>query len=613
MFKVTIPIKLKVKGPFVSQSTEPGIYGYDAVQALDSKGRPIIPGSQVAGKLRQAWQELNSALSQAGATPGKSCPVPKGDEIHRLLGKAAGNELEPYRKRLFFSDFVLKDRADSRVKFRIKIDPERQAVESQALASIQVAVPPGQDALFHGQVTFLARDEAEAEKIKAWITTGLRFVEHFGAFHSIGFGRVEEVAVCGEEKIPIRLEDAEMSQGKKASPGSTPLELAIRPLSPFCIARRHKVENVFESLEFIPGNVILGTLKTTLDQLSSSDFKKLGENFDNIRILHAFPGDQCLKRPVTPPLSAVKVGKEIFDVALLEGPCLIDGKAQAFSIDWKDPSDVWKMFGWPGLERELRIRTAIDPETGRSAENRLFSYEMIVPDGKCWLTKVFFNHIEDENERKAVIEQFKALVRAGLMGFGKAKTLAEITVLPEGTIEEPEEANTISPYYCTNREMVITLNTPALLLSPGLALNEDAGKEQLFEAYSQVWDELSQKKLKLKRFFARQGLSGGEYQSRRFQKEAMDFCYPWILTEAGSVFVFDMVEGCNNEIARSWLEKGLPLPENVCKFYGISHKKEEQWQACPFISQNGYGEIVLNLEFHWTRMPQNQSIKYIGQ
>jgi len=630
MIKVRLPISIVVKGPFISQSTEPGSYGLDAVQARDADGRPIIPGTHVTGKLRQAWQELNDAIGNT-----ENPNLPNAREINELLGQeSSDDDWAPKSKELYFSDFVLARPGSSafkKVRYRIAVDKDRGAVKEQALAMIECIIDSGELAEFRGEVTFLANSKDEAEKIKQRILTGLRWVDQTGAFGSIGFGKVEEVSCREPEMTEIRPGDEPLEEGIE----DEVLELAIKPLSPFCIAKKHMTDNnLFESLEYIPGNVILGTLKRTLDKIrrngTGDEFEELDEHFSKIRVLHAFAGSHCHKRPVAPPLSLIKADGELYDAALLDGPCLINGKAPEFSIDWNDDSDVREKFGWASLRRELRVRTAIDPVILRSEKEKLFSYEMIVPDCHLWLTRAYFGSVPD-GDRQKVIRQFKALARAGLIGFGKAKTLADITILPEGTITEPGEAQSIPLCYCTNREVVITLQSPALLLSPeiddDLILDENAGHKELFEAYRRVWDELSGGELKLKRFFARQYLSGGNYQFIRFMKGNMPFYYPWILTEAGSVFVFNIKEGCQPEVLDEWLKGGLPLPKNVIKFYGISALEDrqgethnqttestectektfvtEQWKHCPFIPQNGFGEVAVNLEIHWDAMPQH--------
>jgi hypothetical protein len=42
---------------------------------------------------------------------------------------------------------------------------------------------------------------------------------------------------------------------------------------------------------------------------------------------------------------------------------------------------------------------------------------------------------------------------------------------------------------------------------------------------------------------------------------------------------------------------GLPLPVWALAEYGQYNR--ELWETCPFVPENGYGEIAVNLAWHW--------------
>ncbi len=618
MFRVDIPVTIHLRGPFITQSTVPGSYGLDTAAARDSRGRLYIPGTLVAGKLRESWEELHSVM-------GNSMPyrVPDKKMLHELLGRGSQDDegsFSPFPKRLHVSDFVLASlEPASSVRYRIEVDQTRGAVKKGALVVIESPFSPSDRPSFSGRVTFLAKSEEYSDKIKGLIQTGLSFIEDMGAFSSVGFGHVEDVKVgrpvlqpLGPEKPPV----FDLSSG---------LDLAILPDGPFCIAKRHTRENnLFVSEEIIPGNVIIGAISRMLHQLGedgTGSFGSLFKNLSRLRVLHALPSKNCYERPSALPLSLVKAGNNLFDVALMEQPCLIDGKVPAFQVDWKDNTDARKYLGWPELERELRVRTAIDPDSGRSQEERLFAYEMVVPDQETvWLSRVDANRIEEPELREEVLRELSALLSAGLLGLGKTKATARVKVHKGGTIQDTE--GTCSQGQIQDAPVVITLKSPALLLCPeGLldgedkALDETATHRELFSAYKRAWKELSEE-LELDYFYASQRLSGGNYQYHRFMKDAGteedELYYPWILTEAGSVFVFSIT---NTEEAErkieSWLENGLPIPETVRGFYGISSNDDEQWKSCPFIAQNGFGEIGVNMEIHWRLSPPEERVQPI--
>ena len=595
MLRVDIPITIHVEGPFLTQSAVPGKYGLDAVMARDSEGRFYIAGTQVAGKLRESWEEFDSIFN--GSSP--QC-IPDSSKIRGLLGEGSGQDdedgnFDPVSKLLHFTDLVCqRDREREKARYRIEIDDLAGAVKKGAILVIESPFSPGEITPFAGKVTFLARDRAQAELTQEYIRSGLAWIDQTGAFASVGFGQVKDIQTgpaeyhtCQSERIHCKVEESGFG-------------LAIIPTEPFCIAKRPTRENnLFISQEIIPGNVIIGAVSRMLETLTAGNgtlsFHELRENLSSIRILHAFPAEKCFKRPVTPPLSLVKAGGRLYDAAFLDGPCLIHGRAPEFRVDWKDDSDVKARFGWPALGRELRLRTAIDWEKRRSREEALFAYEMIVPQGRSWLTRVDARRIEDKELRLKVLNQLASLLEPGITGIGKTKALAETVVLQNRDVQD---AQNIKSADFSFDELAIILHTPALLLSPdgqpeGSRLDEAGGHEELFQAYKAAWADLCPD-FDLKRFFAMQRLSGGTYQHFRFRGETA-FYYPWILTEAGSVFVFSVK---NHETAKNaldkWCRKGLPIPGPVREFYCIPAEENLQWKHCPFIPQNGFGEIAVN-------------------
>jgi hypothetical protein len=87
----------------------------------------------------------------------------------------------------------------------------------------------------------------------------------------------------------------------------------------------------------------------------------------------------------------------------------------------------------------------------------------------------------------------------------------------------------------------------------------------------------------LRTVFARQCLAGGYHASRR--RPYPDY-YPFVLTEAGAVFRLAIKgEDTRRKLAEA-LRFGLPVPRlggNVAT-----------WRTCPYMPENGYGEIVLH-------------------
>ena len=601
MFKTTLEITLTLIGPLLTQSSAPGEIGLDAVIARNHKGQAYLPGTLISGKLRQAWEELQHAAASniAWFQP----------NVEQWLGKR--NEFGlPKNKRLVFSDFVLTGPAESTettaVRDRIKIDSERGAVGKHQLVMIENSFISGEEYSFIGKLHFFSPSSVGTDSIIQHVRAGIQWFSQLGALRSVGFGRVVKAEITDPRITPLK---------KPETPGTNVIRVGvlIEPEYPFCISGKTLADNVFESEVIIPGGAIIGCIATTWNQLAGQQEGNVGniddperetlkQNFNKLRFTHAFPGSKT-KRPVVAPLSLVRVDGDdnYYDVSLLNRPCLIKNEPPDFALDWKNNENTLKEYSWPyirmktwgweSLDTELRVRTAIDRDTLRSAKNKLFAYEQIIPDEKQWYAELDLSRIE-EDQRGTVFTQLKSLVQEGFIGLGKTKTPVKITFLP------------ISPFFITNNttpthndKWVITLQTNTLLGSPA-ELNEISDCYALEKMYRQAWEELSGNTLTLKRYFARQKLSGGRHRYKTLQKNNEPY-RPWLLTEAGSVFVLQATDKAHmvraQSIIETWLAQGLPICDSACQCYHISRDTDQQWQSTPFSPQNGYGEIAVNI------------------
>lgn len=662
MFRIDLSIELTIEAPFMTQATEPGDYGLDAVMARNAENDFMIPATLLIGCLRESWEKLVNVLKETGQTHTESVPVPTESEIRDLLGASSDEAKEsfsPFRKKLFFTDLILKNKPSGPPRVRISIDPERGAASDGMLQILESPFAAGDKACFTGKVSFFTICPDDAKKVSQQILCGLQGIEQIGAFTSIGFGRLINVVVKEENTCQIAMASDPQSEQ------NDDFAIVLRPSASFCIAGRPQADNVFVSEEVIPGGVIRGVLAQTLDRLNTQGgLDLLKAQFSKITITHAFPSanededsdaDACPDtRPLHFPLSLVQItipssaptpptGKlskvkrkklaarmasqqateqqaeseeKYYDVARLPGPVLIHNAAPEFCIDWKTDTDIKKQFGWPQLTREMRVRTAISRERRRQEDEQLFAYEMIQPGKACWLARVNLSEIE-ESIRPQVADQLRAVLKMGLFGIGKNKTSAKVELTDRFKDKVPR--SNLGPLR-KKGELILTLQTPALLLDYEKLIGKH-DTHTLHEAYAESWDILCEH-LKLERFFARQKLSGGKYQYNQFQQkrpERSDY-YPWLLTEEGSVFVFKVIDKEHRDdvcaALSRWLATGLPLPVTVTKAYGLPEDVETQWQCCPYIPQNGYGEIAVNLPDHRERAcPENiiQRIAIPGQ
>lgn len=594
MIKATVTINLTLTGPILTQSSAPGDWGLDLVAARNTENKFYLPGTLLAGKISQAWQELQDAVS------GEHWFSP---QFEKWLGECHENDF-PKTKQLFFSDLVYQGEHQSATHNRIKIDAKRGSVDKHQIVLIESPFLTGEEYLFTGALHFFATDKTEADTIIRHVNAGLNWTAQLGAMRSVGFGRIKNFEYSSTiNALPEPNPQAQI-----------PAVLSIRPLYPFCITGKPVADNLFESLIIIPGGAILGAIATTWNQLCNRSGGRVDDGLDDkqrpmlkkyfshIRISHALPSEQPGVRPLTLPLSLVKVPDEktLYDVILLDAPCLINGKAPEFAVDWKN--DVNADYGWPAVAKELRTRTAIDPHTLRSADNELFSYEQIAPGTLTWNAQLDLSRIP-ESDRNAVYSQLQSLLNSGIAALGKTKTPASIewTASPIKTKHESKiEA-------LADNQWIVTLQTDTLLGAP-VGLDESSGHAELHAMYALAWQDLSDNKLQLVRYFARQRLSGGNYRRSIFQAGKKDY-RPWLLTEAGSVFLLQINSNISKEegekLIGQWLVQGLPLKGAVLGYYGITPDISKQWQNCPFVAQNGYGEIAVNLQLHTDCKPEH--------
>jgi hypothetical protein len=593
VLNVRLDVTFTLAGLLMTRSTAAGGYGVDAPLARDAQGRYCVPGTLVKGRLRDAWRELHAAAGDAFAP----------DEA-LLLGRRAGNAdhdgpVDPARGRLRFGDFVCPARADAGTLFRIQIDAARGSVAHGAYQVIEAPFGAGETVTFHGAIRFTARDDGETAQVEHEVTTGLRWITSLGAMRTVGFGRVLAVDVQAHPELPASI--------TATATGAACLPLLLTFDGPLCVPLRRIDDNLFESDDVVPGGVLKGSLATTwqallgrpggaaVDAATDPARPKLGEHFARLRITHAFPvahgHDAPVRRPVAPPLSVVRAAGGVFDIALESGPVLIDGEAPAFAIDWKprERDDVDRRFGWHRPRRELRVRTAVDPDTRRAAEGALFGYEMLLPEGCAWHARLDLDGVPEE-DRLQVERELREVLSLGLHGIGKTKASARVEWLDPGADSDHVTGRSVEA-----GPWIVTLQAAALLCDP-TGLLESSGERELRARYADAFAALSGGALRLTRYLARQRLAGGYYLHRRFQPGAP--YRPYLLTEPGSVFVLeaagpDHVEAARQQLER-WRRHGLPLPP----WLGGA-----TWRTCPYVPENGYGEVAVNLDTHWSDRP----------
>lgn len=606
MICATLRVTLSLESPILTRESGPANFGFDAAMARDAEGCFILPRTLVKGRLREALAEL------IDAAPGRfTCDVNElfGDDTgHAVDGEGVNNA--PHRGRLELTDFKCTpepEAAGAAARHRIRMDRNLGSAAKGALLVMENPFGSGASVAFEGILTFPAHSAKGAEDLAWQLERGLRWMTQLGAGRTVGFGRLRGVTVR------LELGTKETSAGPVRNSGPETLALSIRPRAPFCFSKHKIGGNLFESFGYLPGNGLKGSMAETwaallgkrlgadgVRGLQDATRVELTRHFDSIRFRHAFPsaGDQ---RAQVAPLSIVAVGGELRDVVAQPHAVVLritgdqgcpEWRAPEFRIDWKGETyeKCDAALGWGKTNRELRVRTAMDSRNRKSANSKLFAQELVVPGEVVWRGVIDLSAVPP-SERTAVSAQLRSLLAFGLHYLGKTKTAADVDisdVTAPGSVPPP-----------INGTYRLTLQTPALLCDPRFqpGVHTRTGpitREVLHGLYRSVWDELSGGTLKLSHFFASQSLAGGNYLYKRFQAVTGKPYRPWLLTDAGSVFVLTVSEdkgkqACANERLTEWLHTGLPLPAWARNAFG------EDWTTNPYLPANGFGEIALNI------------------
>ncbi len=287
-------------------------------------------------------------------------------------------------------------------------------------------------------------------------------------------------------------------------------------------------------------------------------------------------------------------------VAGFKDPILLrdaDGQwaAPAFPCDWKNYADAEAPYGIIHPAREMRVRTRIDPKK-RTADRgdgdeggALFALEVVHPftadDAPlAWHGGIDFPEGLEARDRKALASQLQRLLAT--LGFvSKTKAVCNVTATPSQAPKAPnfKEGDTFR----------IVLTTPALIADSrfqdlnGTPKSGALNASETQACYAAAWEALSDGSLELSHAFADQFLAGGNALARRYQKgKAYD---PWLLTSAGSVFVFTVKCPAKAEQKiKTWLTRGLDLPTWAETRFG------KDWNSNPYRTENGFGEIAVH-------------------
>ncbi|MFO0869068.1 MAG: hypothetical protein U0935_08940 [Pirellulales bacterium] len=607
----TLNVDLTLLGPILTVGGETAAPGIDSPMSRDRHGRWMLPFSLVKGKVLDAITQLKTsdfALNQR-----LQRYLPQNDELREWLGiPSEEGTFDPERGRWHFSDFhtTAPGNPDHIIE-RIEIAPESGAAADRMLRMVQAPFGYGEPVEFSGTVEFVASEE-EAQRMAQLLDAALRWTPAYGACRTIGYGRTQAVTT---RLVPTAIR----SCGVPLPSTQLSLELALdRPL---CLVGRKHVQNHFESLETISGTVLKGAVARMMQERSGAkghdvsavtgDYPGLRKYFAVLRFSEARPRRKgATTRRVEPPLSLVisptrqEEDQPFCDAALEPQPRLIRNAAPAFQPDWKtnDADAVKQAFGWENLPRQQRTRTAIDPVRGRAADQQLFSYNMVLPDCTdrqgnkhefVWDACIGLEDV-DSQDHAAVRQELAELLQHGITGIGKTRAVANVTwasPLPPAVSSRPVAAGLV----------VVTLQTECLMTRPE-TLQQMTSTNPVETAYREYWRDISHGSLELVRYFARQSLYGG-FVSQRARADRYE---PFLLTDRGSVFVLSLADPTQaRPLLAAWMQSGLPNATWLATRYAPDGTP--LWRRCPYLRENGYGEIALDLACHTThRFPPDQ-------
>ncbi|WP_287372222.1 RAMP superfamily CRISPR-associated protein [Prosthecochloris sp.] len=622
--------ELTVRTPFISGGGGDGTRGLNKLFIRRSDGRIGVNGSHIKGKLREALKELSEPL---GISKDKTIELfgPEESTDKSSDEQNQGARVD-YRTKglLHFSDFIITSpsiQADcspnQKRLTKVRIDNTTGTSKEQALQIVENLFDSGTPVTLLGTISFFSETD-KSSSIAEKLSTGLKWITALGGSKGSGFGRLERVSTTLYSSVPVSKQTYSCHHQE--------CSIHFEFLDDLLIGGIKKATYFVESETVIPGGAIKGSLARFLNRLCGTvpdsaaidkynkavfaRFPLLAEHFSRIRFSHAFPVEfDRTRRPVAIPFSAVTVkgDKDIYDVALLDQESFIRQPGHpSFQVNWKSFEEAYRLFGWTLPEIINKTRTAIHEKSKRAQNESLFTFQYLTPfqPGKTgsatcrkkikWIADMRLPDCEPQVQGKLAEEFFNA-IQQGWMSLGKRDARFNFSIYEPEIKAFHEHFEELSTETCDGQAIVV-LQTDTLMFD-GKTLAENATHfPDLHAVYKQFWDEVTDGSCEMIRFFARQKYAGGYQAKNNFQLH--EHYYPFVLTEAGSVFVLDIDEPEKaGRILQNFRQNGLPLPSGITK---LILPDKEQWQQCPFVPENGYGEIRINLEWHWSRDLNNQ-------
>ncbi|SNY91605.1 CRISPR/Cas system CSM-associated protein Csm3, group 7 of RAMP superfamily [Cohaesibacter sp. ES.047] len=579
-------LTISVTGPLMIAGIEAIAHGVDAPFLRNHEGRIIIPGSQIRGVVRHVMRAM--------AAKSDRLPEEKADRLFGQVSATAGENAdeafesnssawEPRYGEIEFSDLVIEGREDrSSAMTRVAVDGFTGAVSHGSLQVLEQPIAVGETIDFSGYIEIQTKDGDEDE-MADWVRKALILTPAIGAHKSAGFGKIERILLENgvETKTEYAVDEGVIAQIVRA--GAAEVVLVFD--APFLVSSGRWNTNLFTGSPDVPGSVLKAAIaqSTGANETDSSLYQSLA----GCVMAELRPAREDETRPMTPPLSLYyleTMGELLDAIDVSPSDWAEDGEMISFAMDWKEGSKPFELRSqsYPrsfDASYHVRTHTAIN-DSGTADTGKLFTFAAVEPKDFVWKGRISKGALNDD--------EFAELLRAlpgRLLGIGKTRVSASLSIQPVEPISDR-----------ISGEVIMVLETDACLHTPNdlFAFGDEPAEEQLrlqYQAYlaGALRDRtgnsivFSDEDLNLK-FYASQRRLGG-YLSARYAPTD-DGYYPWLVTNAGSVFRFVVPEGC--EVAlESFVSCGLPVPAGF-------DTARKHWQGNPFVPENGFGEVRMS-------------------
>lgn len=601
--------QITLLAPFVTGGILGDDAGVDSPLLRNGQGRLILSGHQISGYFRHFTLMVKAREKEEGikesaslvpwdtffdwfGVPGKQLrnPVEQSSEVLELAGRRPPDiNAEMGRGRLTFRDLAMEDdTGEIRHISRIRIDKQRQSVAHGAWQVIEQFHAQDKEVLFGSKgdaLIVLYGDDNSKEIFTKAFDVFLEWLQALGGNKAQGFGR--EKCCLVEENVPIPVV---MPVKNDLFDGIYVLEINITLDHSLLVDPQLLSGNLYRSSPHIPG----GTLKAAIAEMaqaSGCNWSDYSDILSDLVITHAQPNESTHAQPNE---SGVVPFSAVYDE---DADCIgdwfttdIGPQSLTFQSDLKPNirEHLKQLFNVTQPEYLTRTRTAITENTNRAKEHQLFNYQSVNPAQIVWKSTIRIPEGFSDNERSKA-SQLVSFLKSGLVQIGKLR--ADLRAEIRSAKSDPAEVSRVMLGDEERAAYRIKLVSPAWLL--GISeLGDLENGTPLRDVYLEIFKKLLPgKEINWDNFdfLAQHQWSGGR-RAYRYKQLDDEGYHPYLLTQPGSVFVFPLEPNSNEEerinlesAFSSLLHTGLPQAN-----------PDADWQNCPFLPQNGFGQITVN-------------------